>query len=557
MTKPAYLFRSKTGLFYFRRKVPADLLTVYGGRKQIKRSLQTHDPQEAYELVRIEAVRSDQEFTEHRKIIKRDNSRRPSESSTPMSVPEMKRRALLMKQHMLEVDDELRVSGGFIEDEDHEGYLLRSQEQLDDIKQAYARGDVDAVKSHIREWTKNESDIPYEVSLEYMKALIEATEIQLARKQGEIILTPEVPPSEDEIQVEVPDQTPDKIKGNTLRSVFKKYVEERQPKGNTARDYLAHIHRFTQVLGVDDIALDDVTPTHIRTFKDVLVQLPARVPSEMKGMTVLEMVKAMKGRDDIAPLSAKTINDKALSALRAVYGYAVRNGYCDHNPAQGIKVEVSLRKQKAGSDRLPYSVEDMNKIFRFPVYTENDRPIGGKGEAAYWLPLLAAFTGARLEELGQITKDNVRKERGVHYIDLRELDEAKTENSKRRIPIHPELIKLGFLTYVKSIKSGRIFPDLQRGKDGKLTSSFSKWWGRYARQHGGWGKEKVFHSFRHAAKDGFREGDVAEDLRDELMGHAPRTVGESYGSGSSIKRLSEGMSRLTYPGLDLSHLTKW
>ena len=174
-------------------------------------------------------------------------------------------------------------------------------------------------------------------------------------------------------------------------------------------------------------------------------------------------------------------------------------------------------------------------------------------------PLLAAFTGARLEELGQITKGNIKRDKrdGIDYIDLTELAEAKNVNSRRKIPVHPELIALGFLDYVASVQgsnSDRIFPELQRDSQGKLTASFSKWWGRYARQHGGFDSSKVFHSFRHTAKDGFREGEVLEDLRDELMGHAPRTVGESYGAGSSIKRLAEGMSRLTYPGLKLERL---
>ena len=346
----------------------------------------------------------------------------------------------------------------------------------------------------------------------------------------------------------------------TLRQVFEKYVEEREPHERTVNDYRAHMNRFLQVMGVRDIGLNKVTPAHIRKFKDAMIQYPARLPGKLKGKSVLQVLRATKGDTSIKRLTPKTINEKILTALRAIFGYALRNGYADSNPAQGISVEVSLRKKnEVGGQgrRRPYSVEDMNKIFgTFPVYTEEKRPVAGCGEAAYWLPLLAAFTGARLEELGQITRENIKRDKrsGVHYIDLTELAEAKNTNSRRKIPVHPELIALGFLEYVKTIQSGRIFPQLQRDNQGKLTSSFSKWWGRYARKHGGFDSTKVFHSFRHTAKDGFREGEVLEDLRDELMGHAPRTVGESYGAGSSVKRLAEGMSRLTYPGLKLEHL---
>ena len=34
-------------------------------------------------------------------------------------------------------------------------------------------------------------------------------------------------------------------------------------------------------------------------------------------------------------------------------------------------------------------------IFNTPVFTKGERPEGGQGNAAFWLPLLALFTGAR------------------------------------------------------------------------------------------------------------------------------------------------------------------
>ena len=38
---------------------------------------------------------------------------------------------------------------------------------------------------------------------------------------------------------------------------------------------------------------------------------------------------------------------------------------------------------------------------------------GGAGEAAYWLPLLALFTGARLEELAQLRVSDLASEEGL------------------------------------------------------------------------------------------------------------------------------------------------
>ena len=551
MCKPQHLFRASSGLFYFRRKIPTDLLLTYGGRKQIKESLKTHDPDTAYERVRVKAVEADQEFAERRKVIEKTAKRKPTPDLVAMSQTEMMRQAVLMKQSMLEADDEMRTVGDFADDFRYEQFQQEGLARLKALRRAYGRGDTSEVKDHVYEWLGASEGVPREVELEFLKSLIEATEAQLGRMEGKVIPTPVV---NEGLRNSTQSSPESSGTGTTLKQVFEKYVQELEPKAKTAQDYGVSIERFLEVLGVQDVALSAVTTAHVRAFKDALMQLPSRRSRQLQSKTVPEIIAATKGKD-IARLSPKTINDKALAALRAVFGYALRNGHCDHNPATGIKVEVSLRKKQSGSDRQPYSIEDMNKIFRFPVYTEGHRPQGGRGEAAYWLPLLGAFTGARLEELGLTTKEDIKRDRGVDYIDLTERDETKNEGSKRRIPIHPELKALGFMEFVKGIKSGRLFPEVTSNQD-KQTASWSQWWGRYARKHGGFDSTKVFHSFRHTAKDGFREGDVPADLRDELMGHAPRTVGESYGEGSSITRLAEGMSRLTYPGLDLSHLER-
>ena len=57
-------------------------------------------------------------------------------------------------------------------------------------------------------------------------------------------------------------------------------------------------------------------------------------------------------------------------------------------------------------------------IFNTPVSTEGERPEGGQGEAAFWLPLLALFTGARLGELAGLRVSDVAHEElvGAHCI---------------------------------------------------------------------------------------------------------------------------------------------
>jgi integrase len=186
--------------------------------------------------------------------------------------------------------------------------------------------------------------------------------------------------------------------------------------------------------------------------------------------------------------------------------------------------------------RLPYSADDLAVIFSGPVHKRTERPKGGAGEAGYWLPLLALYTGARLEELGQLTRGDVRSERGAHFLLITDRGEGarvKAHSSRRRVPLHQKVLKLGFLDYVHSIKSATdpLWPLLRIDKHGARTQAFSKWFNRYADSLGIKDPRKVLHSFRHTFKVACRAAGISEEVHDRLTGHAGGSVGRTYGSG--------------------------
>jgi integrase len=207
--------------------------------------------------------------------------------------------------------------------------------------------------------------------------------------------------------------------------------------------------------------------------------------------------------------------------------------------------------------RLPYEIEDLNRIFSCPIYASGERPQGGAGEASYWLPLLALYTGARLEELGQLRRKDVKQLENIWCINITDEAEGtslKTHSSRRVVPLHPELLRLGFAEYAQQQRE-RVFPSLKVDSHRSLTGNFSKWWGRYARKTIGIEDErKVFHSFRHAFKDACRNSGIQQEIHDAFTGHSGGNVGSSYGSGPSPSRLAEEMARLKYKGLNLINL---
>jgi hypothetical protein len=54
--------------------------------------------------------------------------------------------------------------------------------------------------------------------------------------------------------------------------------------------------------------------------------------------------------------------------------------------------------------------------------------------------------------------------------------------SRKRVPVHAELVRLGFLRYVESMrkrKESRLFFELRPDSHGHITGRWSKWFNRY------------------------------------------------------------------------------
>jgi integrase len=99
-----------------------------------------------------------------------------------------------------------------------------------------------------------------------------------------------------------------------------------------------------------------------------------------------------------------------------------------------------------------FSKADLRAIFGSPVYAANWRTEGGQGEAAFWLPLIGLLTGMRLNEMAQLRICDLRQDEnddGIWFFDVRRTGgrTTKTASSIRRIPLHPELERMGLLRY--------------------------------------------------------------------------------------------------------------
>ena len=254
--------------------------------------------------------------------------------------------------------------------------------------------------------------------------------------------------------------------------------------------------------------------------------------------------------------SPRTASHK-VGILRTLFGTAINYEMIGINPADRIRTQINLDKKR----RVAFDLDDLKRIFNSPIYTDNYRPIGGGVEACFWLPLLALFTGARIEELAQLLIQDLHFAQGLgHYLNIS--DEAahshlKNASSRRRIPVHAELIACGFLDYVNRMKEQNfLFPALKPNPRKKLGGYFSTFFSGYLRRTVRiMDRRKVFHSFRHTFKDNCRAVGIEESVHDALTGHTNPTAGRKYGNEQyPLRPLFDAIERFEIEGLDLSHL---
>ena len=91
----------------------------------------------------------------------------------------------------------------------------------------------------------------------------------------------------------------------------------------------------------------------------------------------------------------------------------------------------------------------------------------GKPER-YWVTMLSAYSGARLNEICQLNVDDISKTDGIWLMNINDNTEGKsikTLSSARLVPLHAKILELGFLDYVDQIRNEshlKLFPNLKK-----------------------------------------------------------------------------------------------
>lgn len=118
----------------------------------------------------------------------------------------------------------------------------------------------------------------------------------------------------------------------------------------------------------------------------------------------------------------------------------------------------------------------------------------------------------------------------------------------RKVPVHSELVRLGFLDYVTAMKDRNedlLWPMLAT-REGKPGGYFSHWFGAYRRSLG-FGTYPDFHCLRHTVRSQLAETEVSEQVIDAIVGHEVKgSMGAKVYTHRSLTGLKRAIEILRY-----------
>jgi integrase len=348
---------------------------------------------------------------------------------------------------------------------------------------------------------------------------------------------------------------------------FLKAPNRRGTRDHTAVNRLRNTARYLVDFIGGDRPVERITRAQVSDFWVECLKFPDHPNRHEKGKSFREIV-AME-RDPSRCITQQTVVGYA-NILSACTRWGLKHGQIFVDPVRDNKPVAPDRR---ATEVTSFHADHLVTLFTSPVFTGD-----AKSPAWYWIPLILLFTGARLNEIGQLHADDVVWG-DVPYFDITQkikdpknprkaqaVKSLKNERwnspSIRRIPIHPVLLDLGFKDFYKAHARDFVFEDLPHGKrrrDGtvkKPTHQFSKNFGKYL------DRIKIdepiyrLHSFRHLFNQAIERCHVHESRGKYIMGHRRNSKAqENYDIDPELPNLLAEISKIEFSGFP--HVERW
>lgn len=309
----------------------------------------------------------------------------------------------------------------------------------------------------------------------------------------------------------------------TISTTFAKYIKYQSREDNWKKDTLDLNIRVFKLLDMyfKDKSLKDIKFEDLIDFRDILFEIPLSYTTKnfFKGKD-LDFI--INNNDDYEKLSNNVIH-KYIIRVNQYFDYMYKLDYI-------VKIDFKIPNiDPKGKKRQNYTNEEIQKISDL---MKNDT------KENQFIASIATYQGMRLKEITQLKREDIIEIGDIYCISININDDktTKTDTSIRTIPIHPKLIELGFLDFVKS-KNDNLFDIDNR--------SFSTYFRRTYKNL--INENKTFYCLRHNFIDTLTQNNQKIEHIKAFVGHAQSdktTFG--YTNPLNVKLLSELLKIINY-----------
>ena len=581
-------FPNSGNTFYFRSRIPSDLREHFGGMKEFRLSLKCAIKSRSIKISRVL----------DRKVLRLYETIR--QGMKPLTIEEIKeilrieiRKQILHAHHVYEGTNRWSDSGVTESLKSVQLNESNLKEKLESSFRSY-QGEIDSKLEEILtsldiEVNKNSVDFKklrnkfidlYLIRYDWIKDLLNESgkndsdfKINAQQKLG-LDLFPElmnpvienlVPEPKEPYEVQR-ESTPISPAGkSSLSSNIDAFFERKRIEGKSVKEIGSDrtiAEDFVEIIG--DIDFSRVTKKEVSHYIDIQTKLPTnrKKSPKYRDSNIQQLVEM--NLSDEETQSPQNINKK-LTKLVAFGNWGVRQGILSSNPFSGMKFSV----KKQSRSRNPFTADELRKILHPETYfqytTKFEHPFMPNRSTLqmpyYWIFLLGIFSGMRTNEMCQLRLIDIKKVSNIWFMFVEDSEETKvkTESAVRKVPVHPQLIQLGFVDYVSKLKRSkkeRLFWELKEERDGyasKVSRHFNE---RFLPAVGVWEKyTKVLYCTRHTFINKLYSEKVDENVIRSLIGHEKGFTMKHYGGEPfSPERLLEEISKVSYSKINWKRL---
>jgi integrase len=360
----------------------------------------------------------------------------------------------------------------------------------------------------------------------------------------------------------------------TLDVVYDKWVENdvRKMRGTSPDAYISMGRHFVYIIQLLNNGVipktSELSVDLIHGYRDIIKNLPSRFRIDGK---TLDQLTNTEGN----PKSPTTVNGIYIN-VGTFLNYINDSGYSIDPQLYNVLTKKLKVNKKDKKRRVPFDDQDLVALFNSDKYRQGE----WNKASMFWVPLIALFTGMTRNEIVQLELDDIYRIDGTPIIDINENgtkrlkeqgndnDEDNSTGRPRRIPIHPQLLSMGFIEFVDHQRTkghNRLFPCEERDGPNGGFSRYSKRFGHYRDSVDAGPKEdnqmKDFHTFRHLMKTKLR--DVVErgnDIIDDIMGHTSSSrsaSGETYDHADRIAFKLKALKKVKFDCIDFDQIRPW